>query len=330
MENNIKVKVEPVDYCFINKYAPSASLSCIVHLCFESEDGISYGWGANEQSLANTISVLKDFVSGKIVEYTELHLFAPRHMGKLIRHQSSLYLDFKENTCTYRFKRDDKSAGFDFVYSLSSEQLRSVLDQLKMQYQTLDWNSIGKLDLYTFDFSERPFEWCYSAKELEKEIESLAKGKEIKAIYVSSSNYIDPLKVKENFVNYFKGSEVLIQLDDYFIDLKICASGLFKRRIFSKKEVVVYGPRFDFIRDSDQEMCDILDVYGFFKIEYKNRKIERVNIESTNCWPWSAYNFDESKLGDPIELPEYLRFILDNGNTLSLGGWDDDFIIKIG
>ena len=54
MGNDIKVRVEPVDYCFINKYDPSVSLSCIVHLCFESENGISYGWGANEQSLANT------------------------------------------------------------------------------------------------------------------------------------------------------------------------------------------------------------------------------------------------------------------------------------
>ena len=70
MGNDIKVRVEPVDYCFINKYDPSVSLSCIVHLCFESENGISYGWGANEQSLANTISVLEDFVSGEIVEYT--------------------------------------------------------------------------------------------------------------------------------------------------------------------------------------------------------------------------------------------------------------------
>ncbi len=329
MTNEITVKIEPLDYCLVNQYDEDASLSCVVYICFEPEDGVCYEWGANEKSLLNIISVVEDFFEGRIIQDTEIRLLAPWHMGKLILYPNSFYIDSKSKTWTYRFKRDEGSEDFDFVYPLGEEQLRSMYKQLKEQYRSLHWDLLGKLSSYTFDFPERPFEWCYSAEQLRREIESLAKGNQIKAVFVSAGNYIDPLNVKENFVNYFCNSEVLIQLENCFIDLEVCARGLFMYRFFDISEASVNGPSLDFIRGRDSQMCEIQDAYQMFKLEYKNSDIKQVTVDTTDYYPWVARGFDKSKLGDTIELPENLNLKLANGNTLSFHGRDDDFAIKI-
>ena len=52
-------------------------------------------------------------------------------------------------------------------------------------------------------------------------------------------------------------------------------------------------------------------------------------INETDCLPWDANGFDESKLGDPIELSKEKYFNLKNVNTLSFVGCDNDFAIRI-
>ena len=64
-------------------------------------------------------------------------------------------------------------------------------------------------------------------------------------------------------------------------------------------------------------------------LAYLNSKVEAVSVDITTYWPWSARGFDESKLGDHIELPENLHLELENGNRFSFLGFDDDFVIKI-
>jgi hypothetical protein len=54
-----------------------------------------------------------------------------------------------------------------------------------------------------------------------------------------------------------------------------------------------------------------------------------VVINETDCLPLDANGFDESKLGDPIELSKEIYFNSENVNTLSFVGWDNDFAIRI-
>jgi hypothetical protein len=54
-----------------------------------------------------------------------------------------------------------------------------------------------------------------------------------------------------------------------------------------------------------------------------------VVINETDCLPLDANDFDESKLGDPIELSKEIYFNSENVNTLSFVGWDNDFAIRI-
>ena len=142
------------------------------------------------------------------------------------------------------------------------------------------------------------------------------------------SNYADPLRVTENYVNYYLGSELIIQFDDVLLDLLIFAEGLFKWRWFNNNEYTISGPTIKFIDDGDEEFCDIGNAYGAFKTNYKV-SILNINVENTEYWPWRANGFDKSKLGDPIELPKTILFELSNNYTLSLHGWDDDFAIKL-
>ena len=121
----------------------------------------------------------------------------------------------------------------------------------------------------------------------------------------------------------------MLRLDDLFIDFYIHASGLFEMRVFKSEEATVNGPRLDYIRDSRREMCDIRNAYGLFELEYRNSGIKSVEVESVDYTTLPVCDFDDSKLGNPVELPKYISLTLNNGSVLTLGGLDDDFIIRI-
>ncbi len=331
MDNNVIVKIENIKHCFVNEYDPSIYLSCIIHLYFPNRKIDHFSFGANDQVLLKTISTLNDLFNNKITEDTEISFFAPWHMGKLIIYPCSLYLNIHENTWQFRYKIDHRSKEFDYIYTLNNNQIKSILEQLKEIHGTNDWATVGKINLYTFVFPEKDFQWCYSAKKLRDEIQELSHGKEIKAVYVSSGNYVDPLTEKENFVNYLhNSSEIIIVLDDVVIEFIIYSQGMFMSRYFNEDEVQIIGPQFDYIRNRDKEFCDLSNLHGSFKLEYRNSPIKCVEVKKINCRHGpSRIGFDYSKVGNPVELPDSVRFILKNGNTIFFAGWDDDFTIGI-
>ena len=121
---------------------------------------------------------------------------------------------------------------------------------------------------------------------------------------------------------------MIIELEDTLLDLLIFAEGLFRWRVFDKSEYTSTGPNLKFIDDGDEEFCALGNVYGAFKADY-TASIDKIVVEDTEYWPWRANGFDESKLGNPIELPQTILFELSNNYILSLHGWDDDFAIKM-
>ena len=92
--------------------------------------------------------------------------------------------------------------------------------------------------------------------------------------------------MSENYVNYYVGSEIFIQLEGVLLNLLIFACGLFKWRSFDNSEITVTGPRLDFFQNGDEEFCKIDDVYRAFKLGYRNAKIANVTVNDTDCWPW--------------------------------------------
>lgn len=325
MIDKITVKINPLPH--YNKYDSSDYVLCGIdfyitcnrtnhHFCSESSNNC----------IKELLNEIEDYLSGKLSSDTELCYYVPWIAGNHCYPYS-----FKINSLdswSFRYKRNQNDAEFDFECDISKDDVLSLQAQIKEQFSKIDWDSLGQTPLYTFDFPDKEFEWCYSAKAFCKSLNNLCLGKSIKTIYVSATNYADPLRVEENYVHYYVGSELIIQFDDILLDLLIFAGGLFRWRWFDSNEYTMSGPTIKFIDDGDEEFCDIGNAYGAFKADYTT-KISAISVNDTEYWPWSAKGFDKSKLGDPIELPETILFELSNNYTLSLHGWDDDFTIKL-
>lgn len=328
MSNAVQIQINPRE--FYNKYASQDYVLCDIVFTFLDEETHIFFSECSNTHLSKIISTIDDYFNGKIKNDTELYFDIPWIIGGFIVYHFSFKISVTEKKWTFRYKENQNNTDFDFVYQMSEDDVRSMRTQLENEYKKMDWESLGKSYLYTFELPPKDFEWCYSAKAFADALNVLCRGKQITSIYVSATNYEGPLTVKKNFVNYYTGSEIIIQLDGGIIlDLLIFASGLFKWRVFTSSETAVIGPRHDFIQNGDREFCKIHDVYHAFKLEYCNSNIQRVVVQKTDWWPWSATSFDKSKLGDPIELPKEVFFELKNGNTLSFAGWDDDFVIRI-
>jgi hypothetical protein len=331
MSKEFEIKIEPNKYCYVNEYDSTIYNSCYLHIYFPEED-LHCTCGANDKVIIEILETLEDYFHGRIDSDITIYLAAPWNMGKGIIKPYAFEIDGLRCLWSFTFETPCKldDGRYIDVIDLSHEQLLSMYDQLTAQFNSFDWREIGKISLYRFSTPDKEFEWCYSARALQQDIESLAVGQQIKSIYVSAANYLDPLHERENYVNYLDTcSQTIIVLDDIMIELWIYGHGLFSWRYFRINEVNIEGPITDFIRNSNKDFCDMGNVHTMFNLEYKGSAIVGVNVDATECLPWSFTTFDKSKIGDPIEIPEQINLIFSNGNILSFRGLDADFVIKI-
>lgn len=327
MSNKIKIEISPLQ--FYNRYASSDYTLCALDF-YLAQDGKEYHFCSESSNncLCELLSEIEAYLSGNLSENTELVYYIPWIMGEYCIYPYSFIIR-DCNTWFFRYKRNQNDSKFDFECDLCKDDIISLYKQIKSQFMEVDWRSLGKTKLYTFDFPKRKFDWCYSANTFHLALSKLCVGHSINKIFVSATNYADPLRVDENYVNYYVGSEVIIEFDEFIINMLVFAEGLFKWRVFQKGEYIVFNPEMKFIEDGDKEFCDIGNVYGMFSMEYTNSRITQVKVASTDCWPWDAKGFDEKELGNPIELPETVCFHLSNGCSLSFNGLMDDFSIRL-
>ena len=178
-------------------------------------------------------------------------------------------------------------------------------------------------EYYRFSMPEKPFEWCYSAKQLEAQLNGMLSGDRLKAIYVTGYDCLNSLTVKENCWDSYE-LPVRLEFDKTFADIRAHAEGLFEIRLFDSKEV---GREHFFGEPKDDDaFCDIRDV---FHPDPAGTVVKQVRVEATDDWMYNAKGFDKSKVSDPVELPAKIRFILDNGYRLTIIGCEDDYLIKM-
>lgn len=326
MKNKITVKIDTFE--FETKYASQEYTKCGLFIRFEDVDR-EFRLVFDSRSICEMISEIDMYFRGDITEGTEAVYYPPWIVGNFIIYPITYWIDPKNKTWLFRHKKSQNDPEFDFLYSLTEDDIRSIQNQLKKQYDAISWDSLGRVNLYSFDLPDKSFDWCYSAKMFQKKLTELCMNKEIKAVYVSSLNYSSPLHVGKNTVNYYLGSEVLVELDDIVLDLLIHAEGLFEWRFFSKKEIKLIGPTLDFIEDGKNTFCKVESAYHAFECEYCASCIQKISVGETTFWPWTPCGFDQTKLGSPVEVPQSLWFHLKNGNALSFIGRHDDFVIAI-
>ena len=326
MTDRMKIEIKPLP--FYNRYASSEDILCGVDF-FVMQNGQEYHFRSesSKDSIKRFLAEIEAYLSDKLSEGTELYYPVPWIMGEEIVYPYS-FLVKDVDSWIFRYKRNQCDEAFDFECDLDRNDVLSMQKQILQQFSEMDWDSLGETEIYRFDFPEKEFEWCYSAKALSNALNKLCGGKSIQKIYVSAENYADPLSTEENYVNYYLGSEILLQLEGLLVELLILAEGLFQWRVFENEEYKVVGPTLRFIED-EEDFCDIGNVYGEFTGEYTGCYIEQIIVERIDCWPWEPQNFDESKLGKPVELPKMIRIYLSNSYVLSLCGYDDDFAIQL-
>lgn len=327
MSERIKVEINPLPY--YNRHALCNYILCGLDF-YINLNGEVYHFRSESSNncLSELLNEIEDFLSGKPFENTELVYYIPWIMGEYCIYPYSFKIK-DSTTWSFQYKKNQNDSEFDFECDLFIEDIIDLYHQLKSRFAEVEWNSLGKTELYTFDFPNTKFDWCYSANAFRSALTELCIDHSINKIYVSATNYADPLQVDKNYVNYYVGSELIIEFDEFLIDLLIFAEGLFKWRVFKNGEYIVCDHAMKFIEDGDKEFCDIGNVYGMFSAEYENSRITEVKVAPTDCWSWDAKGFDEKKLGNPIELPKKVCFNLSNGYTLSLDGLMDDFSIRL-
>lgn len=299
------------------------------------QDGIPFDNGyrgryeCSDKGLKKLLGALNSFLAGKATKNGCISFEIPYVIGGFVRYQYYFDAVTEENLedsywmfrITPNFSAEIRQV--EYEYRLDYEQLKALRNSLASQINRFDWENCGKTEYFRFELPERSYEWCYSAKGLEDRLNRTFTGDRLSTIYVSGLNYADPLRVEDNFVNYYLGSQVYLEFENKHADILACAQGLFKLRVFDNSEVKMIR-FFDQMEDPDDVLCDTGDV---FSISYSGCLLQKVRVESTEYWPWAPAKFDKSKLSDPVELPSSLHFDLDNHKTLTIAGWDDDFII---
>ncbi len=300
------------------------------------QDGIPFDNGYNGRfeccdiGLRELVEVADDFLANRITKDGCLSFEIPYIAGGFCHY--SYYFDIKvaakpeESYWEFKFA-PDSSAERKIAYScrLDRVHIEALRDSLARQIEDFDWENCGKAEYFRFEVPDKPYEWCYSAKRLEGELNDILNGDRLNAIYVNGHNYADPLKVKENYVSYYLGSRVYLDFEQWQIDILAHAMGLFEIRIFERHEVK-RTRSFDRLEDPDNVLCDT----GYiFKHSYAGQMVQSVKVKSTKWFPWEACGFDKCKLSDPVELPASLFFDLENKNRLTIAGGDDDFMIKV-
>ena len=330
MNNKISVQISPIPMKYYNKFSSQNYTLCDIKFtltCAGQEH--KFGSESSNKAIEKLISELDDYLCGRIGADRELTFTIPYIVGGDEVYPYSFKINVAENTWTFCYKRNPYAEEYDFVCDLGRDSLLFLREQVEEQDAKIGWESLGLTQLYKFDFPDTEYEWCYSAKDFCKALNKLCVGESIRAIYVSALNYSGPLTVETNFVNYYVGDQVIIQLDDILLDMRIMAEGLVKWRAFEKSEYGINGPTLKFIDDSDNEFCDIENVYDRFKFKYTDARIQRVTVSEIDSWSWTPKGFDKNKLGDSIELPKEIQFSLANNCSLYMGGYDDDFYIGI-
>lgn len=298
----------------------------IIHDGVRFDNGFDGRYECSLDGLRSIIAAADAFLVGKLSENRQLCFVVPHVYGGHDSYPYSFdviaepshaddhwifHASYGEPTATYSCE-------------LSPAPIRALRDSLAAQISDFDWEDYGKTEYFTLSAPEKEYRWCYSAKGLEKQLRRMLGGDALESVYVEGRNYAEPLKEKQNAVNYYLGSRVYLRFARHHVDIQAHASGLFRIRVFLPDEVV-FHKHYGFLDDRDA-LCEPKHV---FSLNYAEEVVRDVRVGSINYRSWTPKGFDESKVGDPVELPQCVSLLLGSGMTLSVIGCDDDFILRM-
>ncbi len=177
----------------------------------------------------------------------------------------------------------------------------------------INWDACGKTNYYKIEFPDMPYIESYSASKLKDEILSLCDGLRLENVMIETESLTELYDNRENHCYFSIGSTVLLYFQEFIIDFKIYASGLFRYRVIPKEKIISVEKVFDKLPSYDSPCYS--EIEFLFTKKFVGETIKNCDATSTEYAPFG--NPDESLCGD---LPEDLIFELSNGNRLILSG----------
>ncbi len=332
MTERFEISLLPIDHYVKTagqEYTCAVIRFDIIHDGVRFDNGYDSRYECSLDGLQSIIAAAEEFLAGNITETRELRFVVPYLYGghDSYRYSFDVIADPSHADDHWVFHASYGYPAAAYSCELSPVQICAVRDSLSAQISDFDWENYGKTEYYTLSAPEKEYRWCYSAKGLEQQLRRMLAGELLESVYVEGMNYAEPLSEKTNAVNYYLGSRVYLRFARHHADIQAHASGLFQMRVFLPEEVVFhkhYG-FLDFLVDSNA-LCEPKYV---FSLNYAGEIVRDVRVISVPYWEWTAKGFDESRVGDPVELPECVSLSLGNGTTLSVIGCNDDFILRM-
>lgn len=179
------------------------------------------------------------------------------------------------------------------------------------------------------DAADIPWQWCYSAIELEQTLNDICKGQRLQRILVGLHGYLESLRFDTNLLDltYFGGGIYLV-FDSVIVNMLIHADALIEYRFLQPYQVHFHNKK-----DSPPDDLFYRDTYYYdlknqFELVYAGHIVSKIQITKTNIYPFDLKDFDKDKAAaaeQRNDLPSAVFLQLDNGVQVCLVGSDIEF-----
>ncbi len=215
---------------------------------------------------------------------------------------------------------DDLSLGFSLSTENHKIYLVGYIKNRKYKYSIIKSPNEG--EYYNW-------EWCYSAKELEKKLKALFVGKTVKGIYIDFEGYLE--NYDHHSTDYidlsFEGGDCNIIFDDTVLELGLHAEGQFNYNIAPLKSYKITQCN-DYPPQDDDRYYSYLNIEDHdITAKISNQAVTDICVPGTDMWCFSCNDFNNKKADAAAELKD-LPLEIDlyiNGHIIRLIGDDMEY-----
>ena len=199
-----------------------------------------------------------------------------------------------------------------------------IYTQLRKRRLTVETQSIENKKYHYYRISGLPdnWEWCYSARAFQKQLNQFTKELVLEKLYVYLDSYLNRRGDNSQCLDLsFIGGYSLLVFNKLAIAFALHVKGMIEYSIFSPSQIHV-EEKFDYIPDRYAlEYSDLVELKDYFDEEYSEERIAKVEVHHTNMWGFHLDGFDEDRAdiaASANDLPERIVFYLANGVQVKL------------
>jgi hypothetical protein len=166
------------------------------------------------------------------------------------------------------------------------------------------------------------WQWCYSARDFQKQLNQRVKDLVLEKLYISFDEYIDgKCYDRSHFDLAFEGGYVLLVFNKLAVKFAIHVEGMVEYGFFSPEEINI-EEIYDYEPDRyDQVYTNVVELQDCFDAEYAGKRVIKAEVRHTNMWGFRLEGFNKEQANRAAaanDLPERICFYLANGVIVQL------------